>query len=139
MTSHLLILCNYTLPNGCLQPTNQPHSTLIFTAGQQIDFPTDGLDNNQMLGLLVAGKLGATEISKMMFHAPGVNFALVSSIFYGGHHIHAVSIRVNSSKLQNLWQWVLVKENSSLLAKGLLAMVMQSGTFVWLRGKPMSG
>jgi len=92
-----------------------------------------------MLGLLVVGKCGATEISKMMFHAPGVNFALVSSVCYGPHHIHTVSIRVSTKRVRDLWEWIFTTENASLLAKGLLGIVMESGTFVWLRGKPSVG
>ena len=102
-----------------------------------MEFPN--FEAGQTLGLLVAGKGGATEISKMMFKAPGVNFALVSSITFGAHFIHTVCIRVNSSQLKELWRWMFVTENSSLLSKGLLAVVMETGTFVWLRGKPMSG
>ena len=88
-----------------------------------------------MLALLVVGKACATEISKMLFHAPGVNFALVSSVRYATHHLHTVSIRVVTTRLQELWTWVLSK-SSSLLSKGLVGIVMESGNFVWLRGKP---
>lgn len=92
-----------------------------------------------MLGLLVIGRNGATEISRMMFQAPGVNFALVNSVYYGNHYIYTVSVRLESTKLQEFWQWVFVMEKDSLLARGLLALVMRSGTFIWLRGKPAGG
>lgn len=88
-----------------------------------------------MMGLLVVGKACATEISKMLFHAPGVNFALVSSVRYATHHLHTVSIRVVTTNLQELWAWILGK-STSLLSKGLVGIVMQSGSFIWLRGKP---
>ena len=104
-----------------------------------MEFPNDNSETNQSLGLLVAGKRGASEISKMMFKAPGVDFALVSSVTHGTHVIHTVCIRVSSLQLKELWQWVFVDENTSLLSKGLLAVVMETGTFVWLRGKPMPG
>lgn len=103
--------------------------------GKQIEFPVIEADDNLMLGLLVVGKACATEISKMLFHAPGVNFALVSSVRYATHHLHTVSIRVVATRLQELWTWILSK-SSSLLSKGLVGIVMQSGNFVWLRGKP---
>ena len=92
-----------------------------------------------MLGLLVPGKQGAIEISKMMYNTPGVNFALVSSAMYKGHFLSVVCIRVDSSKIRDLWVWLFEEEKEMLLGKGLLAIVMQSGTFVWLRGKPSSG
>ena len=112
---------------------------ISLTIGKQIEFPISETDDNQMLGLLVDGKCGATEISKMMFHAPGVNFALVSSVCYGAYNIHTVSVRVNTDRVRDLWVWIFTTENASLLAKGLLGIVMQSGTFVWLRGKPSAG
>ena len=92
-----------------------------------------------MICLLVIGKQGAIEISRMMFNAPGVNFALVSSVQYGPHFINTVSIRVQSARLKELWLWVFEGEKELLLSKGLLAVVMDSGTFVWLRGKPITG
>ena len=107
--------------------------------GRQIEFPSYELKNNQMLGLLVPGKQGAIEISKMMYNTPGVNFALVSSAMYKGHFLSVVCIRVDSSKIRDLWVWLFEEEKEMLLRKGLLAIVMQSGTFVWLRGRPSSG
>ena len=120
-------------------PSKNVLSSLSFLVsnclGKQIEFPVIEADDNLMLGLLVVGKACATEISKMMFHAPGVNFALVSSVRYVTHHLHTVSIRVVATRLQELWAWILSK-SPSLLSKGLVGIVMQSGNFIWLRGKP---
>ena len=64
-------------------------------SGRQIDLPgnSDLADPqaHTMMGLLVAGQRGAGEISKMMLRAPGVNFALVSSVTCAGQYIHTVS------------------------------------------------
>ena len=95
--------------------------------------------DNQMLSLLVVGKQGAKEISKMLIVTPGVNFALVSSVTYGNHFVYTVSLRVESTMQKDMWKWLLQERRESLLSKGLLAIVMQSGTFVWMRGKPNSG
>ena len=92
-----------------------------------------------MLSLLVVGKQGAKEISNMLVMTPGVNFALVSSVTYDGHFVYTVSLRVESTKQKDMWKWLLQEVREELLSKGLLAIVMQSGTFVWMRGKPNSG
>ena len=86
-----------------------------------------------MLGLLVPEKQGAIEISKMMYNTPGVNFALVSSVMYKGHFLSVVCIRVDSSKMRDLWVWLFEEEKEMLVGKGLFAIVMQTGTFVWLK------
>ena len=91
-----------------------------------------------MLGLLVPGKQGAIEISKMMYNTPGVNFALVSSVMYKGHFLSVVCIRVDSTKMRDLWVWLFEEEKEMLIEKGLMAVIMHTGTLVWLRGKPLS-
>ena len=110
-------------------------SVLFTPTGKLIDLPAEECDNSQMLGLLIAGKQGATEISKMMFKAPGIDFALVNSVVHEGQYVYTVSIRVATPKLEELWQWIFATNNVPLLARGLFAVVMQSGTFIWLRGK----
>lgn len=80
--------------------------------------------------------MGAKEISHMMFNAPDVNFALISPVAYRGHSLYCVSVRVVSTDLHQLWQWLLSSSRETLLGHGLIALVLRSGTFLWLRGRP---
>lgn len=88
------------------------------------------------MALLVSGKPEALEIAKMMFSSPGVNFALMSSVNMSGHTAYTVSVRVESAKLGELWAWLWKEKKALLLSLGLLAVVMQTGTVVWVRGSP---
>lgn len=89
-----------------------------------------------MMAFLVSSKPGAAEISKLMFSSPGVNFALMSSISVSGHTTYTVSLRVESAKLGELWAWLWEERMSSLTGLGLLAVVMQPCTVVWVQGYP---
>ncbi len=91
------------------------------------------------LSLLVSKKEGASDISRAIADAPGVNFALVSSLDHRGSLLHTVSVRLAKSKEGEMWKWLLEKERDQLLANGLLAVVLHSGTFLWMKGKPGSG
>lgn len=108
----------------------------IVTPGNQIEFPSNHVDDCLVISLLVAGKQGCSDISSMMFKAPGVNFALISPLSYGGGHVHTVLIRVQMAQLQNLWSWIFATENSSLVAKGLVGVALKCGTIIWIRGRP---
>ncbi len=108
-------------------------------AGAEIDFPAVQQRDHQMLALLVSGKSEASEIAKMMFTSPGVNFALMSSITVAGRAIYTVSIRVESNRLGELWAWLWEEKKAWLSSQGLHAVVLQSGTVVWLEGKAGGG
>ena len=88
-----------------------------------------------MMALLVPGKSEASEIAKMMFSSPGVNFALVTSVTVLGHTAHTVSIRVESARITELWAWLWEEKKAWLTGQGLLGVVLQSGTVIWLEGK----
>ncbi len=107
----------------------------IAPAGTGIDFPSELPANHQMLALLVATKAGASQIAKMMFSSPGVNFALVNSVSVPGHAPCCnVSVRVESVKLAQLWAWLWEEKRAVLASHGLVAVVMQTGTIVWVQG-----
>lgn len=89
-----------------------------------------------MLALLVSSKSHASEIAKMMFNSPGVNFALMNSVSVPGHVACTVSVRVESAKLADLWAWLWEEKRSLLIGHGLLAVVMQTGTVIWVQGYP---
>ena len=86
------------------------------------------------MALLVASKAGASEIAKMVFSCPGVKFALMSPVGVSGEPACTVSMRVESAKLPELWVWLWEENKTSLIGRGLVAMVMQSGTVIWIQG-----
>ena len=101
-----------------------------------------------MLCLLVEGKDGACGISGLAFAAPGVDFVLVSpslhqdrtSLHQDRTGLQTVLLRVEEEKLGLLWHWVFVEHRGDLMGMGLMAVVLESGTFVWVRGGlPASG
>ena len=102
----------------------------------QIQFPSNHVDGSLVIGLLVAGKQGCSDISSMMFKAPGVNFALISPLSYGGGHVHTVLIRLQATRLLDLWHWIFAAENASLVSKGLVGVALRCGTIIWIRGRP---
>lgn len=104
----------------------------------QIEFPSNHIQDCLVISLLVAGKQGCSEISSLMFKAPGVNFVLISPLSYGGGHVHTVLIRVQTAQLQSLWNWIFVAENASLVAKGLVGVALRCGTIIWIKGPPPS-
>jgi len=69
-----------------------------------------------------------------MFSSPGVNFALMSPVNVSGHTSYTVSVRVESARLKDLWAWLWVENRTALIGRGLLAVVMQNGTMVWVHG-----
>jgi hypothetical protein len=111
------------------------HDSPLFP-GAEIDFPSEQAPDHQMLALLVVSKSDAAEIAKMMFSSPGVNFALVNSVNMPGHVTCTVSVRVESEKLADFWTWLWEEKRTLLVGRGLLAVVMQTGTVVWMQGKP---
>ena len=111
------------------------HILLAIPAGAEIDFPAVQQQNHQMMALLVRGKSEASEIAKLMFTSPGVNFALVSAITIRGQAAHSVSIRVESARIGELWAWLWEEKKAWLSSHGLQAVVLQSGTVAWLDGK----
>lgn len=86
----------------------------------------------------MAKKEGATDISRVLGDGPGVNFALVSSVNHNGCLLHTVSVRLEKARQKEMWEWLLERERGQLLARGLMAVILQSGTFLWMRGKPTS-
>lgn len=92
------------------------------------------LRDHQLMALLVSSKQEATEIAKLMFSSPGVNFALVSSVSISGQVTYTVSLRVESAKLWELWVWLWEEKPALLIGLGLQAVVMQGGTIVWFPG-----
>lgn len=110
----------------------------FFLLGNQIEFPSNHLNDCLVISLLVAGKQGCLDISSMMFKAPGVNFALISPLSYGGGHVHTVLIRVQTMELQSLWNWIFVTENPSLVGKGLVGVALRCGTIIWIKGSPLA-
>lgn len=109
-------------------------ATFCLSVGTEIDFPAMQQNNYQMMALLVSAKSEASEIAKHMFTSPGVNFALVSDISVRGHTAHAVSIRVESDRIRELWVWLWEEKKAWLSGHGLQAIVLQSGTVAWLDG-----
>lgn len=94
------------------------------------------LRDHQLMALLVSGKQEASEIAKLMFSSPGVNFALVSSVNICGQVTYTVSLRVETIKLQELWSWLWEERVGVMNGLGLLAVVMQGSTIIWLHGNP---
>ena len=87
-----------------------------------------------MLALLVASKSSASEIAKMLFSSPGVKFALMNSVGAPGHVTCTLSVRVESAKLAELWAWLWEEKRALLISHGLMAVVMQTGTVIWMQG-----
>ncbi len=121
-----------------MYPTLHVYHYFYQCAGKQIETPKTN-SNSLTLSLLISKKEGANGISKAITDAPGVNFALVSSINHKGSLLHTVSVRLDKSSERDMWIWLLEKEREQLLANGLLAVVLHSGTFLWMKGKPNSG
>ena len=96
------------------------------------------LRDHQLMALLVSSKQGASEIARLMFSSPGVNFALMSSVTTAGQVTYTVSLRVESAKLPELWVWLWEEKRALLSQLGLQAVVMQGGTIVWLHGNGSS-
>lgn len=111
--------------------------SLILSIGKQLEIPQNN-STTLTLSLLVAKKEGATDISRVLGDGPGVNFALVSSVNHNGCLLHTVSVRLEKARQKEMWEWLLERERGQLLARGLMAVILQSGTFLWMRGKPTS-
>lgn len=110
---------------------------LVSNLDKEIEFPSmevSELRDHQLMALLVSSKQEASEIAKMMFSSPGVNFALVSSVSIAGHVTYTVSLRVESAKLRDLWVWLWEEKVGLLVSLGLQAVVMQGSTIVWVHG-----
>lgn len=108
-----------------------------FPLGREIDFPSDEPQGHQTMALLVTNKSGASEIAKMMFSCPGVTFALMSTLSNNtalGKGVYTISLHVKTSMLGELWAWLWGEKKSLLVTQGLVAMVMQSGTIIWVQG-----
>ena len=114
-------------------------SQFSVSAGAEIDFPSDQSEEYQMLALLASSKPGASEIAKMIFTSPGVNFALMNSVSTATMADLActVSVRVESAKLPELWAWLWEKNHDLLVSYGLQGVMMQSGTIVWVKEKAL--
>ncbi len=113
-----------------------PHPVLVFP-GKQLEIPHNN-STTLTLSLLVTKKEGATDISRVLGDGPGVNFALVSSVNHNGCLLHTVSVRLEKTRQKEMWEWLLGSERGQLLARGLLAVVLDSGTFIWMRGKSIT-
>ena len=87
----------------------------------------------QVVCLIVTSQTGARDVAQMMFTAPGVTFALVNPVMCESNPAYCISLRVLSKNLRQLWSWLFTTSRDALLACGLTAVVLQSGTFVWLR------
>lgn len=109
-------------------------------SGEEIEFPSmeeSETQEHQLMALLVSSKHEASEMAKLMSTSPGVNFALVNSVSISERvTTFSVSLRVESAKLSELWAWLWGEKKAALMSLGLLAVVMQAGTVVWLQGIP---
>jgi hypothetical protein len=121
-------------------PTKDQHAlhvegNIMFNAfaGKQINVVPTLSSQYQVVYLLVTSLTGAREISLMMFNAPGVNFALMNPVTYGDSTVFCVSVRVSSGSLHQLWHWLLVSSNDTLLECGTVGLALDGGTFLWLR------
>ena len=104
------------------------------SVGKETDFPSSGeLRDHQMMALLVDSKQGASEISKMMFNSPGVDFVFFNSVNVSSQTTYTVSVRVESSRLGGLWEWLWREKKELLASKGLFAVMMQTGTVAWMQ------
>ena len=108
----------------------------LLCAGKQINItlPVGGEPNQyKVVCLLVATQTGARDVSHMMFGAPGVNFALVSTVNYRDASAYSVLLRVSSASLKQLWKWLLTSSREALLSSGLVGLGVYGGAILWLR------
>ena len=103
--------------------------------GKQLNIAPSVGDPHQykVVCLLVATQTGARDISHMMFGAPGVNFALVSTVTYEEAPVYSVLLRVSSDSLGELWNWLLTTSRNALLSAGLLGVTLGDRAILWLR------
>jgi len=108
---------------------------MFCNVGSQMELPPCN-DSSLAVCLLVSSKEGAIDVSSLASNYPGVNFALMSSCTHNGHTLQTVSIRVEMPKKVQLLDKVLRDDRETLVSKGLLAVVFQCGTFLWIKQKP---
>lgn len=68
--------------------------------------------------------------------APGISFAFMSEVKVSDANVHCLSLRVNTDKMADFWNWLVTKGSHAAQQRlNVLGVLIQSSCFLYLNGE----